>query len=344
MADDKYYRLLGISKDASDDEIKKAYKKAALRHHPDRNPNDPETASKKFKEVSEAFDVLSDSNKRHLYDTYGEDGLKNQPPPGSGFGGGGAGFSGGFPGGGGGGGGMEDILNMFMNGGGRGGGMGGMGGMGGHDHSPFGDMGGGFGGMPGGGGGRRQPRAEPKPKPDEIVRPLPCSLEDLFTGTTKKLKITRRMLNGTLEEKVVSIVIKPGWKTGTRIKYESMGTEVDNGPSADVVFVVEEKPHDRYKRQDNDLILNQEISLLDALTSPGGSQRTITLLDGTTTLITVPPSVVTPGKETRLFEMGMPISKKGSLKKKGDLLVRWQIKFPLTLTDAQKEGLKKVLG
>ena len=75
----------------------------------------------------------------------------------------------------------------------------------------------------------------PKPKPEDITRPLPVALEDLYSGATKKLKITRRLLNGSEEEKIVSIVIKPGWKAGTKIRYDGMGTEVSNGPAADVV-------------------------------------------------------------------------------------------------------------
>lgn len=100
---------------------------------------------------------------------------------------------------------------------GRGGmpGMGGMGGMGGHSHM--------------------HDDEPPKPKPDDITRPLPVSLEDLHNGVTKKLKITRRLLNGSEEEKIVSVVIKPGWKAGTKIRYDGMGTEVANGPAADVV-------------------------------------------------------------------------------------------------------------
>ena len=71
-----YYKILGVSKDATDDDIKKAYKKAALKWHPDRNKDNQETANKKFKEVGEAFEVLSDKNKRAVFDQYGEEGLK----------------------------------------------------------------------------------------------------------------------------------------------------------------------------------------------------------------------------------------------------------------------------
>ena len=161
-----------MAKDADDDAIKKAYRKAALKWHPDRHTDDVNktAAEKKFKEVSEAYEVLSDKNKRAVYDQFGEDGLKGQPPPssggaggfpGGGFPGGGASFSfSGFPGGAGAGGfkpgNAEDIFKTFFaNFGGGNGGMGGMGGDfmdTGNDHD-FGSPGGGFfGGMPRGSG------------------------------------------------------------------------------------------------------------------------------------------------------------------------------------------------
>ncbi|KAG8942420.1 hypothetical protein FRC03_003229, partial [Tulasnella sp. 419] len=100
MAGKDYYAVLGVSKDANEEDIKKAYKKMALKWHPDRNAGS-EAASQKFKEVSEAFEVLSDKNKRAVYDQFGEEGLKGGgvPPPGASGGAfGSSGFSG-FPGG-----------------------------------------------------------------------------------------------------------------------------------------------------------------------------------------------------------------------------------------------------
>lgn len=84
--------------------------------------------------------------------------------------------------------------------------------------------------MPGGG---RPPQQ--KPKPDDINRPLPVSLEDLFNGATKKLKVTRRLLSGEEQEKIVTVSIKPGWKAGTKVRYDGLGTEIRGGPSADIV-------------------------------------------------------------------------------------------------------------
>lgn len=249
---------------------------------------------------------------------------------------------------------------MFMNqqGGGGGGGRGG---------NPFGGGmddfgGGGFGGMPGGG---RPPQQ--KPKPDDINRPLPVSLEDLFNGATKKLKVTRRLLSGEEQEKIVTVSIKPGWKAGTKVRYDGLGTEIRGGPSADIVcelflfplvnpaslttsllftsatpVVIEEKPHPIYKRADSDLIATLDMPLVEALT--GTQPRTLKLLDGTTLNVPVPSAPVQPGKETRLPDQGMPISKAGSRKRRGDLIIKWNVVLPTGLTPTQKEELKRILA
>ena len=95
-----YYAVLGVNRDVDEDALKKSYRKLALKWHPDRNPTNKSTAEKKFKEISEAYEVLSDKNKRAIYDQFGEEGLKGgMPPPESGFGGAGGAFEGRFPGG-----------------------------------------------------------------------------------------------------------------------------------------------------------------------------------------------------------------------------------------------------
>ncbi|KZT41852.1 DnaJ-domain-containing protein [Sistotremastrum suecicum HHB10207 ss-3] len=342
-----YYKLLGVSKDASDDEIKKAYKKQALKWHPDRNAGNTEAASKKFKEISEAYEVLSDKNKRAVFDQFGEDGLKaggggGGPSPGaSSFGAGGfpgAGFSS-FPGGGGqtftftssgGGPGMSgfsgfspsDPNDIFA--------MGGMGGMGGSMFDDDDDMSGGFG---------------RSGFTSEIVKPLNVSLEELFAGTTKHLKIGRKLYGGGTEDKVLEIVVHPGWKSGTRIKFPRAGNETGpNGEAQDLVFVVEEKSHPRFKREGSDLVVSVPLPLVDALAGPQTSRRTVEGIDGKTLTISVPSGVVKPGAETRVSGEGMPIRKEGVASRRGDLIVKWDITFPEKLTPAQKEGVRKVLG
>ncbi|OAX42472.1 DnaJ-domain-containing protein [Rhizopogon vinicolor AM-OR11-026] len=396
-----YYKLLDVSRDASEDDIKKAYRKMALKWHPDRNAGSEE-ASQKFKEISEAFEVLSDKHKRTIYDQVGEDGLKGRGggPPGAGAGAG-AGAGGGFPGfssssgfpggttftftsspGGSPFGGasraggprasgyapsdpqkiFEQIFGQFGGGssfsGMRGaGGMGSTGGMGGHGmgrrSSMFDnddDIGGGsfFGGMPGGMPGRQSPKRRPStptpaPAPSEITHPLKFSLEELYSGATKHLKVSRRLLNGTTEDKVLEIQVLPGWKSGTKIRFPRAGNEQPNGESQDLVFVVEEKPHTVFTREGDDLICHINIPLVDALTGADG-RKTIETLDGRKIQALVPSGIVKPNQETRIPNEGMPIRKQGSTKKKGDLIVRLDVVFPDHLTSAQKEGLKKILG
>jgi len=341
-----YYKLLGVSKDASEDDIKKAYKKMALKWHPDRNAGSEE-ASKKFKEISEAFEVLSDKQKRTIYDQFGEDGLKGGgPPPGAGAAGGANPFSGfsSFPGGGGttftftssgmpGGFSPTDPMKLFetffM-----GTGLGGVGGR-----------------MPGGMGGNGGPRhsrtpSQPPPKSgaqSEITRPLKLSLEDLYGGATKHMKVARRKLDGTTEEKVLEIAVQPGWKQGTKIRFPRAGNEAVGGRSPDLVFVVEDKPHPRFTRQGDDLVAKIDIPLVEALTNESGAKKQLEHLDGRKLQIQVPPGVVKPGQETRVTGEGMPIRRKGATGK-GDLIIRWEVRFPDRLTAAQKEGVKKVLG
>ncbi|KAI0783941.1 hypothetical protein BC629DRAFT_1582514 [Irpex lacteus] len=281
-----YYKLLGVDRGASDDEIKKAYKKME--------------ASKKFKEISEAFEVLSDKNKRVVYDQFGEEGLKGGggPPPGAGTSGGFSGFSG-FPPG----------ATFSFSSSGPGGfssrsggyspsdpkrsssksifGMGGLGGMGGM---------GGMGGFPRG----HVRNSTLTATPSEITRPLKVSLEDLYSGTTKRLKVGRKLLSGGTEDKVLEIQL--------------------SGDAQDLVFVVEEKPHDRFQRDGNDLITHVKLPLVDALAGDGG-RKVVETLDGRKLQVAIPTTTVS-GE-------GMPIRKEGSVKRKGDLIIKWDVVFPI---------------
>ncbi|KAF9243468.1 hypothetical protein BU15DRAFT_72140 [Melanogaster broomeanus] len=364
-----YYKLLNVPRNATEDDIKKAYKKMALKWHPDRNKGSEE-ASQKFKEISEAFEVLSDKDKRNVYDQFGEEGLKGGPPPPPPPGGGGppgSGFSsfGGFPGatsftfstGPGGAGGFsptdpQRIFEQMFAGGFPG--FTSRSGMGGRTPmtSMFDDdMGGGgsfFGGMPGGmpqraSGGTQRATPTSAPQTSEIIRPLKLSLEDLYTGASKHLKVSRKLLSGTTEEKVLEVQVLPGWKSGTKIRFPNAGNELPSGESQDLVFVVEEKPHPVFTRDGDDLICHLKIPLVEALTG-SDTKKVVELLDGRKLQVPLPLGVVKPGQETRIVGEGMPIRKQGSLKKKGDLVIRWDIQFPDRLTPAQKEGLRKVLG
>lgn len=272
-----YYKILGINKGASEDEIKKGYRKMALKYHPDKNKSPG--AEEKFKEIAEAYDVLSDKNKREIYDKYGEEGLKNGPPPESGFQGsapGGGNFHYEFQGN------PRDTFRMFFGGddpfasffSGGGGGGGGFGGPGPSRMFHFGgqpgqeemDVDDGYGHFGGGhmGGGRPQRKRQDS----AVVRELPVSLEDIYKGATKKLKITRRVLNNDgrstrTEDKILTIDIKPGWKAGTKITFPKEGDQTPNNIPADVVFVIKDKPHSVFTREGSDIRYKAKISLKD---------------------------------------------------------------------------------
>nr|XP_043637723.1 dnaJ homolog subfamily B member 13-like [Erigeron canadensis] len=337
-----YYKVLGVDRNASDDDLKKAYRKLAMKWHPDKNPNNKKDAESKFKTISEAYDVLSDQQKRAIYDQYGEEGLKGQvPPPGHG------GFSG-----------MhhdggsssfrfnprnpEDIFSEFFGFSSPFGGMGGAHGGGGpFQRSMFGeDILSHLRGGAGNGVGEGSPSMPPR-KGAMIERTLPCSLEDLFKGTTKKMKISRDVTDGTgrptTVEEILAIEIKPGWKKGTKITFPEKGNQQRGVIPSDLVFIIDEKPHAVFKRDGNDLVVTQKISLAEALT---GYTAQISTLDGRSLTIPI-NSVISPTYEEVVKGEGMPIPKEPT--KKGNLRVKFDIKFPARLTSDQKKGIKQLL-
>ncbi|XP_021744924.1 dnaJ homolog subfamily B member 1-like [Chenopodium quinoa] len=343
-----YYKVLQVDRSAKDDDLKKAYRKLAMKWHPDKNPNNKKDAEAKFKQISEAYDVLSDPQKRAVYDQYGEEGLKgNVPPPGSS----------GFPGGSDGGSGYssfrfntrspDDIFSEFFGFsspfgvGDMGGSRGGVGGSSAFGRGGFEDI---FSQFSRGAGGGGEPSGMPSMprKAAAIERTLQCSLEDLYKGTTKKMKISRDVVDysgrpSTLEE-ILTIEIKPGWKKGTKITFPEKGNEQRNVIPSDLIFIIDEKPHSVYKRDGNDLVITQKISLVEALT---GFNAQITTLDGRT--LTVPiNSVISPSYEEVVKGEGMPIPKEPS--KRGNLRIKFNIKFPTRLTSEQKTGIKRLLS
>jgi len=177
----------------------------------------------------------------------------------------------------------------------------------------------------------------------EIIKPLKLSLEDLYTGTTKKLRLTRKLLDGRSEEKVVEInarihgvsdhnmmvlttfrlQAKAGWKEGTRIKFTAAGNErEDGGTPSDVVFVVEEKPHARFKRVGDNLETTVSMPLSQALTNEVPER--VETLDGKRVLIpgTGNKSIIQPGSSSRIAGEGWPTRKEGRAVGKGDLVVK----------------------
>lgn len=339
-----YYAVLGVPRNADDEALKKAYRRLAIKWHPDKNQGSKE-AEKKFKEISEAYDILSDPNKRAVYDKYGEEGLKGgAPPPGAdgGFGG-----RGGFDSARGGGPGFQTyefsddrarkiFEQMF---GGMGGGFGDIGAFGGDGlESMFGGMG----GFPGAGseglGGRKRGRGR---GPQEVT--LPVSLEELFTGTKKKVKVKRQVNAAggggamTEAEEVIEIEVRPGWKAGTRLTYAGKGNEVPGRPGVaeDLVVVIQEKPHKTFERQGDDLVFRCSIKLQQALC---GFKMTIPGLDGRGIELLVEDNVVSPGSQQRARGAGMPNQKTGQ---RGDVIVVFEsVTFPERVSPQQRAALK----
>ncbi|KAI8774131.1 dnaJ subfamily B member 1 [Biomphalaria glabrata] len=339
MAKD-YYKILGIAKGASDDEIKKAYRKMALKYHPDKNKSPG--AEEKFKEIAEAYDVLSDPQKKEIFDKYGEDGLKGGMGGGSNGGGGRSGnftytFHGDphetfrmfF--------GNENPFESFFSSGGPG-----MGSMGGRSpffqfqtggrmdddmdvDDPFAQM----------GQQRRRKHQDPA-----VVRELQVSLEEVLSGTTKKLKITRKVLNPDgrttrSEDKILTIDVKPGWKAGTKITFPKEGDQTPHNVAADVVFVIKDKPHPVFTRDGSDIRYKARISLRDALC---GTTIQVPTLGSARKIPLALNEVIKPNSVKRIQGEGLPIPKSPS--QRGDLIVEFNVVFPNSIPQATKEILR----
>ncbi|XP_043543717.1 dnaJ homolog subfamily B member 5 [Chiloscyllium plagiosum] len=344
-----YYTTLGISSEASDDEIKKAYRKMALKFHPDKNkePN----AEEKFKEVAEAYEVLSDPKKRSVYDQYGEEGLKaggaSTGGPGNtfhytfhgdphatfaSFFGGSSPFDifFGAPG-------RSRMTTDFI-----------------HDdmdiddddddHDPFNAFNHfGFNGM--NGFHRRHPgslHTRRKVQDPPVIHELRVSLEEIYHGCTKRMKITRRRLNPDgrttrTEDKILNVVIKKGWKEGTKITFPREGDETANNIPADIVFILKDKPHLHFKRDGSNVVYVVKVTLREALC---GCTVNIPTIDGR--VIPLPCNdVIKPGTVKRLRGEGLPFPKTPT--QRGDYIAEFQIKFPDKMSQTTKEILKQHL-
>ncbi|XP_059641279.1 uncharacterized protein LOC132283357 isoform X2 [Cornus florida] len=324
-----YYNILKVNRNASNEDLKKAYRRLAMIWHPDKNPGNKREAEAKFKQISEAYDVLSDPQKRQIYDLYGEEALKSgqvPPPPSSSRAGGGphhhrhqqhpnpafrfhprdA----------------DDIYKEFFDVGSEDGGR----------SRVFKDYTHRTADSASSTGQRKAPAV------DNL---LPCSLEELYKGAKKKMKISRTVVDTSglrPVEEILTIEIKPGWKKGTKITFPEKGNEEPGVTPADLIFVVDEKPHAVYLRDGNDLVFNQEITLLEALT---GKTLELTTLDGRNVVIPL-TDIIKPGFELVVPNEGMPISKEP--RKKGNLRIKFDVKYPSRLTTEQKSELRRVLG
>lgn len=205
-------------------------------------------------------------------------------------------------------------------------------------------------------GARQKQSRGPPPAPTEVVRPLPLTLEELYSGTTKRMKLTRKKVDGTSEEKILTIAVKPGWKPGTKVRFADTGTEeIKDGQvvAQTMVFVVEEKPHDRFKREGDNLIHTVKVPLIDALTgaSPSSSSgilstKSVKSLDGRSVSFKLPypdyeagGKTIKPSQEVIIIGEGMP-SKGG----KGNLIVRIEVTFPDRIPANKLAQLRQALS
>ncbi len=360
MAKRDYYEVLGVDKNASEDDIKKAYRKIAIKYHPDRNPGD-KTAEEKFKEAAEAYDVLHDPQKRQQYDQFGFEGLQGM----GGFSGGG-GFS------------MDDIFSMFG--------------------SVFGG-GGGFGGFSGfGGGGRQAARhhgsdlrlkvrlslldvANGVTKKFKVKKDITCphcngsgaengsSAETCPTCHGSGMEVrTKQTMFGIMQtqspchtcggegtviknkckhcggtgvvkgEEVVEINIPKGVGDGMVFTVSGKGNAGQhNGVAGDIQVFIEEEENDTFIRDGQDLIYNL---LLDFPTAALGGDVRIPTIEGTKLKIKIEPGTQ-PGKTLRLRGKGLP-AVQGYGRGMGDLVVNVSVYVPKTLSRSEKEMLEKM--
>ncbi|KAI7905106.1 uncharacterized protein BX663DRAFT_501744 [Cokeromyces recurvatus] len=302
MGNQDYYSILGVSKNATDTEIKKAYHKQALKFHPDRNKD--KLAKCQFQQISEAFEVLSNKRKYCPYDEdsrttcsfNNHDDTSLSPE--------------------------ELFAHLFSDTAAASYSSSSSS----SDEDDFYDL---FDQV-------CDPPYHYQQKPQSVKRSLPISLSDLYTGTTKRLKVTRQLLNKTTTNKILSVHIQPGSKQGTKLYFPGEGDALPSGQNQDIEFEIQEKPHEIFTRKGDHLYTTLQISLLEALT---GFEKSIPKLDGSSYLIKIQNRIIQTGQKEIIHGEGMPNMLTG---KKGDMIVQFQVQFPETLTEEQCRTLKSV--
>merc|ERR1719346_679050 len=191
-----------------------------------------------------------------------------------------------------------------------------------------------------GGGGGGAPKRSQDPT---IERDLPVSLEDIAKGVTKKMKISRRVYEDSgdvrTEEKVLQINVKPGWKSGTKVTFAKEGDRIPGKIPADIAFIIRDKPHQTFKREDSNIVYTHRLSLRESLC---GSVVTVPLLSGQKRNINCMDEVIKPNTTKRIQGEGLPFPKEPH--RKGDLIVKFDIQFPDRISQSSKDVLTDVLG
>jgi curved DNA-binding protein len=327
-----YYATLGVTKTATDKELKQAYRKLARKHHPDVNPGD-KAAEAKFKEINEAYEVLGDPDKRRKYDELGANWRMYEQAQQQGQGWPGGAPSGGFGGAPGGEGGAWTIN---------------MGGPGGYrtmsedemremfgNEDPFSDF---FKTFFGGGGGAADPRgrtgrAPRSQKGRDIEHEVELTLEEAYHGAMRRISIK---LGG--HARSVDVRIPPGVKDGSRVRASGEGESGSNGgASGDLFLRVHIRPHPVFERQGDDLHTKVQVPVTTAVL---GGEAQVPTITGTVRLKV--PETTQPGQVFRLKGHGMPVVAKADAK--GDLYATIDVQLPRALTRDQRqhwEALKK---
>ena len=308
MADD-YYSILGVEKKATADEIKKAYRKLALKYHPDKNPG--KDAEETFKKISEAYAVLSDPEKRSQYDNFGSQGFSQRFAQEDIF----RDFD------------ISDILRDLGFGGSTGGQFTHVFGDGGRGRTRNFQGGDPFADFFGGGGSHYQQHARTMPqKGQDVEYRLAITLEDVFAGAEKRVSLRKGDTTDT-----VNIKIPKGIKSGQKLRLAGKGMAgIDEGPAGDLYIAVEIAPHHRFTRDGNDLYTKQDVTFSQAAL---GSVVEVTTIGGEKKRIKVSPGTQNNTK-IRMKGYGLPIFKKSG---KGDQYVTINVKVPKKLTKRQTE-------
>jgi curved DNA-binding protein len=310
-----YYQLLGVDRKADDKEIKKAYRRLARQHHPDVNPGDKKS-EERFKEINEAYEVLSDAAKRQKYDRLGADWQRYQRQGGDPRGFDWSQWAGGAGGPGGPGGrrvhveygGLGDLGDLF----------GGQGAFSDFFSSIFG----GVGREPrtdwSSGRGQRSPR-----RGQDLVQPVEITLEEAFHGTQRLLQVDGRRLE---------VQIPPGVKTGSKVRVRGEGSKGPAGAaSGDLFLQVAVQPHHTFERRGGDLHCEMPVDLYTAVL---GGEVAVPRLGGQPVILRIPPGTQ-GGRTFRLQGMGMPILRRP--KQRGHLLAKARVIVPKELSPEERE-------
>jgi DnaJ family protein B protein 11 len=333
LGEKDFYSILGVPRNADNDQIRKAYKKLAMKHHPDRNKGDKESETK-FLDISRAYEVLSDPKQRQIYDKYGEEGLKKNNA--------GAGHSQG---------GFGDIFGDLFGGG---------------FHFNFGTGADDF-----DNNSEEQYRGEDLRLPLEVsledlyngkllafrrvrsahpenAEPRPCQCRDrmirmeIINGVMRKVVDNncpecQNRFDVTQKTSDLTIQIDQGMKDGDTITFYGEGDATAAHRAGDLIFVIRALPHNTFVRQGDNLRMKMDISLKEALV---GFTRKIKRLDGTELDVKM-DVVIHPGEVVKFLGEGMPLRRDPS--QKGDLFVEFNVQFPHSLTDEQKREISKIL-